>query len=185
MNVEYEAEKDPSAIFMCRQRNHTGGTDILTANYGGHDSCADIVTITDITSFAFATRYIPPEREYRIHIGKTRQGNFYSICAQRKYQPDNLIATSYIIRSWAHGWRFYTIRNLNNIPPNVLLYSKRAIQALGLDFGAVDILTTDEKSDDGLRKAYILEVNTAPGLDERTAKRYADYFRKRLEYQEC
>jgi glutathione synthase/RimK-type ligase-like ATP-grasp enzyme len=42
--------------------------------------------------------------------------------------------------------------------------------ALGLDFGAVDII-----QDDG-GNFYVLEVNTAPGLEGQTIKSYAEGF---------
>ena len=45
------------------------------------------------------------------------------------------------------------------------------IKALKLDFGAVDII----RAKNG--KLYVLEVNTAPGLEERKLQIYADYFK--------
>ena len=49
--------------------------------------------------------------------------------------------------------------------------AKRAVAALGLDFGAVDILA----SEDG-QEAWVLEVNTAPGLGGSMPRVYAETF---------
>lgn len=50
--------------------------------------------------------------------------------------------------------------------------AKKAVRALGLDFGAVDILVQEDGT------PYVLEVNAAPGLGGTTPKLYADAFRK-------
>jgi len=47
-----------------------------------------------------------------------------------------------------------------------------AIAALGLDFGAVDIIWNNH-----YQLATVLEVNTAPGLEGQTITDYANYFR--------
>lgn len=52
--------------------------------------------------------------------------------------------------------------------------AKKAVQALGLDFGAVDILATDDA-------CYVLEVNAAPGLGGSMPRLYAETFIKWFE----
>jgi glutathione synthase/RimK-type ligase-like ATP-grasp enzyme len=47
--------------------------------------------------------------------------------------------------------------------------AKQAVNALGLDFGCVDILATD-------RECWVLEVNAAPGLGGSLPRLYADTF---------
>lgn len=49
--------------------------------------------------------------------------------------------------------------------------AKKAVKALGLDFGAVDILATDDA-------VYVLEVNAAPGLGGTMPRLYAKSFRR-------
>lgn len=48
--------------------------------------------------------------------------------------------------------------------------AKKAVKALGLDFGAVDILATDEA-------VYVLEVNAAPGLGGTMPRLYHETFK--------
>lgn len=72
-------------------------------------------------------------------------------------------------------------RNYTTIKPTVKKKrirraAKKAVKALGLDFGAVDILVTDDA-------AYVLEVNAAPGLGGTMPKLYAKVFKEWYEKQ--
>jgi predicted ATP-grasp superfamily ATP-dependent carboligase len=49
--------------------------------------------------------------------------------------------------------------------------ARAALDASGLDFGAVDVILTKQG------KAYVLEINTAPGLEGTTVTDYANFFR--------
>lgn len=60
------------------------------------------------------------------------------------------------IRNHQHGWRFMAPTMEKREPARQA--ARKAVEALGLDFGAVDVLY------DGSRSAYVLEVNTAPSL---------------------
>ena len=51
----------------------------------------------------------------------------------------------------------------------------KAVAALGLDFGAVDVIYNEKYG-----RAYVLEVNTAPGLGEGIAIMYARVFMEKL-----
>jgi hypothetical protein len=55
--------------------------------------------------------------------------------------------------------------------PEVTQLAIKAVQALGLDFGAVDVVFADGK-------ASVLEVNSAPGLKGQTLVSYANAVRK-------
>ena len=60
-----------------------------------------------------------------------------------------------------------------HIPPKVVPIAVQAVAALAYDFGAVDIVTTDGVHGvDGA--AFVLEVNTAPGLADPTLEWYAE-----------
>lgn len=81
-----------------------------------------------------------------------------------------------LIRNYDNGWVFATqnvVYSSSTIEDSVKQQAIAAVQALGLDFGAVDICVNLEGS-----KAYVLEVNTAPGLSSPTVlAAYAAYIR--------
>jgi glutathione synthase/RimK-type ligase-like ATP-grasp enzyme len=70
------------------------------------------------------------------------------------------------IRSHGAGW-VYCVRDIRHID-SVYEIGIRAVQALGLDFGAVDVYFWKDCP-------HVLEVNTAPGLSGATTiSAYAD-----------
>ena len=55
-----------------------------------------------------------------------------------------------------------------NPPEGIVEQAKRSVIEAGLDFGAVDVIYNVHH-----KKAYVLEVNTAPGLEGTTLEVYA------------
>lgn len=116
-------------------------------------------------------KYIPKKDEYRIHVG--RSGKETRIIAEqrkaRSYDvPDD--AVDWQVRTHANGFVF--TRQGFTTPPCVLQAAMDALKASGLDFGAVDVIYNDKEN-----RAYVLEINTAPGLEGQTITDYAEYFR--------
>lgn len=98
--------------------------------------------------------FIDAPREYRVHIFKGK---------------------SIRISEKAHtAFHEYTTVKPNHDVTHVRNAAKQAVNALGLDFGAVDILANDEQ-------AWVLEVNTAPGIGGSMPKLYAETFKKYME----
>lgn len=103
-----------------------------------------------------------PSLEVRIHVVGDKV-----VRVQGKYKdfPD-LASSNPFIRNYEHGYRFRT--------PRQELHRKRkadavkAVKALGLDFGAVDMLLFGSD-----RGHAILEVNSAPSCSPLTARCYA------------
>lgn len=65
---------------------------------------------------------------------------------------------------------YTTIKPTHNVK-HVRKAAKQALEAVGLDFGAVDILANDSQ-------AWVLEVNSAPGLGGSMPRVYAEVFNK-------
>lgn len=115
------------------------------------------------------TMYIKKLREYRLHVM-----NGFVICVQQKRKESEAEQTAdqKLIRNRSNGWVF-TRNDIDPLPQDALTQAVNAVAALGLDFGAVDLVIG---RDDEL--AYVLEVNTAPGLEGTTVQDYANGFRQ-------
>jgi glutathione synthase/RimK-type ligase-like ATP-grasp enzyme len=116
------------------------------------------------------TKYIPKKHEYRVHALRKPGGEVKSIIVQRKAKKHDAEKVDFKVRNLANGF-IYLIDD--NTPKCVLDESFKALESTGLAFGAVDVIYNEHQN-----KAYILEVNTAPGLEERTAAAYARAFKE-------
>lgn len=96
--------------------------------------------------------------EYRVHVMDGKVIDF----AKKLKKKDTEIIDG--VRNHHNGW-IYARKdiNLSDLAEEV---SIGACKAVGLDFGAVDIITKGDK-------VYVLEINTAPGLEGTTIERYA------------
>lgn len=110
------------------------------------------------------TRYISKTHEYRIHVVRDQV-----IDVQRKIRDPEREPTTWKVRSHENGFMF--VRNNVQIDDAIRELAVNAVQALGLDFGAVDIISDKHGA------SYILEINTAPGLEGQTITSYAEAFR--------
>lgn len=140
----------------------------LTGHSGEGLTIMDPKDINTYVKAPLYTLYIKKRYEYRIHVvdGKV-------ILVQRKgLHPDmDKDEVDWKIRNLQNGFIF--VRNEDHTPnPDVLKQAIEAVKTYELDFGAVDIVH-NEKS--GL--AYILEINTAPGLVGSTIDDYTNALR--------
>lgn len=121
-------------------------------------------------------RYVKKSHEFRIHVGSVykEEGELeYTVFdAQEKRRAQGIEDRTDIqarIRSHANGWNFCR----ENLPIDLITrageYAKEAIETLGLHFGAVDIIYNTRAD-----FFYILEVNTAVGLEGETRDNYVE-----------
>ena len=109
------------------------------------------------------TKGIMKAHEYRVHVAF---GNVIDVTKKRK--RDGATTGDYI-RNIDNGWVY--CREDIIIPYLIVIESLKAIEALGLHFGAVDVLYREREN-----KAWVLEVNTAPGLEGTTLNKYVEAF---------
>lgn len=109
------------------------------------------------------TKYIPNSREYRLHV----VGDSV-IRTQRKYAERNGAAADAPIKNVANGFVFKAPQKKLNRDREQLAIN--AVKAVGLDFGAVDMVIDDQ----GV--AYVLEINTAPACSPMTGSAYVTAF---------
>lgn len=111
------------------------------------------------------TAYVRKQDEFRVHVVAGRV-----IAVQRKALREGTENPDFRVRNLANGFIF--ARQGVEAPAAVLEQAISAVSALGLDFGGVDVLWNARRS-----TAYVLEVNTACGLEGRTVADYAEAFR--------
>ncbi len=116
------------------------------------------------------TRGITKAFEFRLHLFC---GSVIDYTQKKRRAGSD---TDGMIKNLDNGWVF--CRDAVALPQVVLDNAKAAVVALGLDFGAVDVLY--KRNED---KAYVLEVNTAPGLEGTTLVKYSEAVRKLYESQ--
>ena len=108
------------------------------------------------------TKYIKKKKEFRVHVFQNEV-----LDVQEKRLSSDAVSTGFLIRNRANGFVF--CREDVVEPTSLRATAVNAVAALGLDFGAVDVIW-NEKQD----KCYALEVNTAPGLEGTTLDKYTD-----------
>lgn len=116
------------------------------------------------------TAYVKKADEYRVHVVR---GEVIDVQQKRKRNGVDNSEVDFRVRNACNGWVF--CRGDVSCPRVVLDGAVRAVGALGLDFGAVDIGYNRKKE-----AAYVYEVNTAPGLEGHTLDAYYDAFVKLL-----
>lgn len=135
-----------------REAVHSKGTDIKIII---QKKDLDVYDFQGI-NFDYFLKYIPTEREFRVHVFA---GEIIKI--NRKVFVKKEVSYVPFNRSEENGYFFSTdlSAETNQTLNNISEVAIKAVAALDLHFGAVDLV----KSEDG--NIYVLEVNTAPGID--------------------
>jgi glutathione synthase/RimK-type ligase-like ATP-grasp enzyme len=149
-----------------RKTHHTMGKDIIMIN--NRDDLAK-----GFRNERYIVEGISYKKEYRIHIF-----NDEVISASKKYFREQLwqqIGSPQmkdLIRNNGNGWGYYDFQDNENVPNEAVNQAKKAVRALGLLWGAVDIIRNKDN------KYYVLEVNSAPGLRDRRVDLYVNRFKE-------
>jgi glutathione synthase/RimK-type ligase-like ATP-grasp enzyme len=114
-------------------------------------------------------QYVKKAKEFRCHVAF---GEVIDVQEKRKragYEG----ATNFQVRNHHTGWVYCRedIQEPTGLKPMAL----QVVSTLGLDFGAVDIIYNAKRNE-----LYVLEVNTAPGIENTTVEKYATAFVRAL-----
>jgi glutathione synthase/RimK-type ligase-like ATP-grasp enzyme len=112
-------------------------------------------------------QYVKKQHEYRVHI----KGNKIFDIQQKRRKLDNE-NPNYQVRNHENGWVF--CRDDLSYRDDLLDIAVASVGKFGLDFGAVDVIYNEHYD-----KHYVLEVNTAPGLEGTTLNKYLEQFNGR------
>jgi glutathione synthase/RimK-type ligase-like ATP-grasp enzyme len=143
----------------------SGGTDIVFSSDG--------IEGNFIKAKLF-TRYIKKSAEFRVHIAFGEVIDVQKKVLRTTDDAGNAIdpkTVDFRIRNHRNGFIFQ--RNNIEVPDDVVFQARRAMGATSLDFGAVDVIWNEHE-----KQAYVLEINTAPGLEGTTVESYARKFRE-------
>ena len=134
-----------------------------------------IVVIENEDEFVDAplyVKYVPKRNEYRVHVFNGRVIDVQRKALREGHETND---NTFRIRNTANGFIF--ARNEDHV--HNPLVEEEALTAFneieGLVFGAFDIIYNEYRN-----KAYVLEVNTAPGLSGTTLQNYVEAFREYL-----
>jgi glutathione synthase/RimK-type ligase-like ATP-grasp enzyme len=150
------------------------GTIVVARTILNGHSGAGIVLLegdAEIVKAPLYVEYVPKKQEYRVHVFR---GEVVDVQrkARRKDVPDD--GVNWKVRNLANGFIFARGEDvLGEVPEDVLAQAKLTVEACNLDFGAVDVVFNDKQ-----KKAYVLEVNTAPGLNGSTLDGYVQRFKE-------
>lgn len=153
---EAQSWVDEGYHVFCRTelRGHSGEGIVVTSENRPEDLGA-VEWTTELPDAPLYTKGIDGQhREYRIHVFR---GQVLFIQQKRRVggYRDNP-SYSNVVRNHGNGW-IYGHLNMTQPDDVVVNQAVAAVAALGLDFGAVDVLSRRGQ-------AWVLEVNTAPGL---------------------
>lgn len=147
--IDYDTPVGINRMMFGRSLHHTKGRDIKVNGRGD-----------------FQTVYIPKAHEYRVWAYRKRIMAVYEKIRGEMQRGRRIVRNSWrdpnLVWNRRNGYNFIFMNpNETTIPEGVKTLGANAVAALDMDFGAVDIIT----GTDG--QHYVLEVNSAPGVEER------------------
>jgi glutathione synthase/RimK-type ligase-like ATP-grasp enzyme len=116
---------------------------------------------TELVKAKLYTKGIEIKGEYRVHVF---DGEVIDYVKKRRRFDDEPTEEQNEVRSHDNGWIF-TRENLRRLE-RIEELAINAVKALGLDFGAVDIVKDFDNN------CFVLEVNTACGIEGTTLENY-------------
>jgi glutathione synthase/RimK-type ligase-like ATP-grasp enzyme len=132
---------------------------------------SDPTVLREAPSGVLYVKYVPKKEEYRVHVSK-RDGIFL---VQRKVRRRDTEVEHFRIRNADRG--FVYMREGVELPNEAAgQQAIAALTTLELDFGAVDLIYNQRQE-----QAYVLEVNTAPGLEGTSVLDYSNMLTRLLE----
>lgn len=152
--------KNGNTVFCRTKVRASGGEGIVVAK-----------TEAELVNCTLYTLYKKKKHEYRIAVVNGVVIDFMQKKKNSEWNVEMNGEVDYLVRSHGRGW--IMAREGVNPPQIVLDLAIKSVKSLGLDFASVDIIFNESEG-----KAYVLELNTAPGLEEggTSLERYSNAF---------
>ena len=132
----------------------------------------DYLNDVELPDAPLYVKYKKKRSEYRVHVFNGRVIDIQEKRKQIDFDRNDLQSK---IRSHSNGWVFCR-EDLSPYSSSLGEIAIEAIDAIGLDFGAVDMIYNQREN-----AYYVLEVNTAVGLEGSTVRIYADAITEYIE----
>jgi glutathione synthase/RimK-type ligase-like ATP-grasp enzyme len=140
---------------VCRRliNSHSGHGIVLATNFD------------QLVAAPLYTKYIKKGAEYRVHVWDDEILIFQKKMKKRNWEGERNTQIRNLDNGYVFGTRFEIQEEVSTTMRDI---ARRAVTALDRHSGAVDIIWNNRE-----RQAYVLEVNTTPGLSPSTARAYA------------
>lgn len=159
------ADEGLTVVIRTKLTGHSGdGIFIFNKEEEPHDHQGTIVTAP------LYVKYIKKTKEYRAHV---INGRVVDVQEKRKRRNIENDLVDYRVRNNDNGWVY--CRDNINYGDTLVDLAVDSVRSMALDFGAVDIIYNSYYD-----KYYVLEVNTACGMEGSTVTSYANHIRRML-----
>lgn len=170
-----EWTSDPNEVRRWAER---GNTAVCRTVLQGHSGEGIILYTPEMFAQRMAvpaarlyTMYIKKKYEYRVHVMGENVIDVQRKIRNTQVADENI---NWQIRNHDNGFVYARQdNNLGRLPAGLNSLAINTVHALGLDFGAVDIIHNEREN-----ATYVLEVNTAPGMQGETGHIYAREFQR-------
>lgn len=162
---DFTTSRSTAAGWFNRRKDMVVCRTILSGHSGAGIVIAD--SPDGVVAAPLYTKYIPKDAEFRLHFISGRRDPFF---VQRKVKRSDF-TNRYNVRVRNLEGGYVYAHNDVELPNDVKAQAQAAFGASHLDFGAMDVIWNEVQ-----QKAYVLEINTAPGLQGATIGAYRDAF---------
>ena len=167
---EWTTEQDQVRSWLADGRTAFARTTLRGNSGRGIVDIQNEEQLSDIPAGTLFPKYTPKKWEFRVHVFRGEAFATHRKALRRDRGTTIGYTPNWRIRSYDNGFIFE--RHIEfEVPASVAEQARRAVAALGLDFGACDVIYNQIRD-----KSYVLEVNTAPGIEGETVLDYALVF---------
>lgn len=146
---------------------------VCRTNLRGHSGAGIVLANSEdqLVSAPLYVQYVKKQKEFRVHVAF---GEVIDVQEKRKRSelPEDF-SVNFQVRNHQTGW-VYCREDIIE-PTGLRDMACLCTASLGLDFGACDLIWNEKRNE-----CYVLEVNTAPGLEGSTVDKYAQVFTEKL-----
>jgi hypothetical protein len=154
---EAQAWVDSGKVIVVRPRTHHAGIGFQVVNPG-----------EEVPVGGYFSILYKKTKEFRVHVG-----HGYVLSLQEKVRSDGAETRPDVPWNHATGNFVFEVCKWSQWRLDVARAGIAAIETLGLDYGAVDVLADEEGNP---VTAVVTEVNTSPGMADYMLEKYAKYF---------